>query len=51
MLKALAQLIRFSKGNQRNRSWGGEGKDEKKPLTEKKYFCTVVHLFIKYYLK
>ena len=57
MLKALAHLIRCSKGNQRNRSWGGEGrgregKAEKKNINrEKKYFCTVVDLFVKYYSK
>ena len=50
MLKALAHLIRSSKGNQGNRSWGGEGSGgkswKKKPLTQKKIFlysCSSVY--------
>jgi len=52
MLKALAHLIRSSKRQSRKQVMGrgGEG-EKKKTLTEKKYFCTFVHLFIKYHLK
>ena len=38
MLKALAHLIRWSKGNQGNRSWGGERREklEKKTINREK---------------
>ena len=49
MLKALAHLIRCSKGNQENRSWGGEGSErlKKKNINREKniskYSCSSVY--------
>ena len=47
MLKALAHLIRCSKGNQENRSWGGEGRERlKKNINREKnisYSCSSVY--------